>query len=390
MKVVFYRYGSICEPDIITIFKKNNLSVIEVTAEITNKDISSSQRVKILDQLIQSYHPLFVFSINFFPAIAEICYIHKIFYLCWTVDAPIPELFSSSILHNTNRIFMFDKTQFNYFAPYNPSCIYHLPLASATERFDNVVSSISASDKHTFNHDICFVGSLYNEKNPLADYVLSGYTTGYIKGVIASAEKIYGYNFIEELMNDTIISDMKKAGIPFYPVESSIRNSDYHIAAHQYIGMQLAVSERMHTLNTLAKFFKVDLYTHSDSSMLNNVCVHRGVKTLTEMPKVFHLSKINLNMTIKPIQTGLPLRIFDILGCGGFLLTNYQSETTEHFTIGNDLETYSSMDELIEKVDFYLNHDDLRKKIANNGYEKVKKMHTYQHRITDMLRLILQ
>ena len=91
-------------------------------------------------------------------------------------------------------------------------------------------------------------------------------------------------------------------------------------------------------------------------------------------------------MTIKSIQTGLPLRIFDILGCGGFLMTNYQAELPEYFEIGKDLEAYSSMDELIDKCTFYLEHDDIRKEIARNGYEKVKQHHTYPHRIAEMLR----
>ena len=107
------------------------------------------------------------------------------------------------------------------------------------------------------------------------------------------------------------------------------------------------------------------------------------------MPKVFHLSKINLNMTIKPIQTGLPLRIFDIMGCGGFVMTNYQSEIEDLFEIGTDLETYASLDELIEKCDFYLKHDDIRTKIAQTGYNKVLNHHTYQHRITEMLKMVV-
>ena len=127
------------------------------------------------------------------------------------------------------------------------------------------------------------------------------------------------------------------------------------------------------------------IYTGSDTSPLREVHTHGTIKTLTEMPKVFHLSKINLNMTVKSIQTGLPLRIFDILGCGGFLLTNYQAELPEYFEIGKDLEAYSSMDELIDKCAFYLEHDDIRADIARSGYEKVKQYHTYSHRIAEML-----
>ena len=152
--------------------------------------------------------------------------------------------------------------------------------------------------------------------------------------------------------------------------------------------MQIAETERARTLNTLAKYFKVDLFTRSDASALQGVCIHGGVESLTEMPKIFHLSKINLNMTIKPIQTGLPLRIFDILGCGGFLMTNYQTELPEYFDIGVDLEAYSCMEELVDKCAYYLGHEDERQQIAHNGYRKVCEQHTYIHRIQKMIGAI--
>ena len=117
-----------------------------------------------------------------------------------------------------------------------------------------------------------------------------------------------------------------------------------------------------------------------------NLHVHGGVASLTEMPKLFHLSKINLNMTIKPIQEGLPLRIFDILGCGGFCMTNYQPELSELFEIGRDLEAYASLEELVDKCSYYLQHEEVRQKIAQNGYKKVCERHTYLHRIKEMLQ----
>ena len=79
----------------------------------------------------------------------------------------------------------------------------------------------------------------------------------------------------------------------------------------------------------------------------------------------------------------------DILGCGGFLMTNFQSELTDYFTIGVDLEAYSSMDELVDKCAYYLAHDDERLQIARNGYEKVSASHTYPHRIREMLKTLI-
>ena len=130
------------------------------------------------------------------------------------------------------------------------------------------------------------------------------------------------------------------------------------------------------------------LYTRSDTSTLNGVDCRDGVNTLTEMPKVFHASRINLNITMRPIETGLSLRIWDVLGCGGFLLTNYQAEIPEYFEIGRDLETYESMEELEQKIQYYLTHEEERIEIAINGYEKVAAYHTWEQRITEMIRIL--
>ena len=104
------------------------------------------------------------------------------------------------------------------------------------------------------------------------------------------------------------------------------------------------------------------------------------------MPKIFNLSKINLNMTMRPIETGLPLRIFDILSSGGFCMTNFQEELLDMFTIGEDIEAYSSIEELVDKCGYYLEHDDIRRNIAARGYEKVKNTHNILNRMADMIR----
>ena len=136
MNVLVYRYGSICEPDIIEAFQKLQLNVIEETTEVNQKNLLPSDQVRLIKQALDEYHPMFVFSINFFPAIADICHIYGTKYLCWTVDCPVPELFSKSVQHSTNRIFLFDRVQYERIYPYNPEGIFYLPLAAATERFE--------------------------------------------------------------------------------------------------------------------------------------------------------------------------------------------------------------------------------------------------------------
>ena len=160
------------------------------------------------------------------------------------------------------------------------------------------------------------------------------------------------------------------------------------MAEHQYFGLKLADVEREWTFNRLAQQFHVNLYTNSDASPLPNVHCMGPALTLTEMPMIFHASKINLNITMRPIETGLSLRIWDVLGCAGFLITNYQAEIPEYFEIGRDLETYESMEELEQKVQYYLTHEDERIEIAINGYEKVSRLHTYEKRVAEMIRVL--
>lgn len=106
------------------------------------------------------------------------------------------------------------------------------------------------------------------------------------------------------------------------------------------------------------------------------------------MPKIFRLSKINLNFTSKPIRTGIPLRLWDILGAGGFVLTNYQSEIPEYFEVGKDLDIFASEEELVEKIRYYLEHEEEREEIARNGYQKAKEKYSLELRVKQILQTV--
>ena len=105
------------------------------------------------------------------------------------------------------------------------------------------------------------------------------------------------------------------------------------------------------------------------------------------MPCVFRYSKLNLNPTLKCIQSGIPLRALDIMGAKGVLLSNYQPELAEYFENEKDLILYESIEDAIDKADFYLRHEDLRREIALNGYQKVKESFSYPERINTLFRI---
>lgn len=153
------------------------------------------------------------------------------------------------------------------------------------------------------------------------------------------------------------------------------------------MSVKVAEQERLRALRMLAGHYSVDIYTGSDTSGIPGIHNRGFARSMDEMPLIFQHSKVNLNITAKSIRSGLSLRIFDVLGCGGFIITNYQAELSEFFTPGADLEYYTSLEELDEKTGYYLTHDHEREKIAAKGFETVSKLHSYRTRIPQMLEM---
>ncbi len=391
MEILFYRYNSICEPDVITAFRKLGLTVIEETTQMTDKKTTPAQTVEQAGKLMMEHRFLFVFSINFFPALSEVCEIAQVPYVCWTVDVPVLELFSPALKNKCNRVFMFDRAQYLYFKNRNPEGIFHLPLATNPERWDSVIGRASGATRKKYTADISFVGSLYSEKNAYKKIKgMTEYSKGYVQGVVEAQLQVYGVNFIENMLTDTLMKELDPLVPDMHqPLCEGDEAAQRYLIAHSFIGSELAETERIRLLNALAEYYEVDLYTFSDTKPLPKVHVHsEGVKTLTEMPLVFHESCINLNITMRPIATGLSLRLFDVCGCGGFLMTNWQEELPEIYEPGVEAEYFGSQEELLDKAGYYLEHEEERAAIAHAGYERTKAEHTYDKRIAEMIRIV--
>lgn len=387
MNILFYRYGSICEPDIIASFKHLGFNITEDTREVYNKQLLPSDCIKGLNELLKQDTYSFVFSINFFPSVSDVCNIWGIPYLCLIVDSPVLELFSTSLANPCNKIFLFDRQLYNDFHHINPDGIFHIPLATNVRDNYATATMASAADRARFSSDISFIGSLYSEKCLYNQITLPEKMRGYVDGLIEAQLLVYGYNFIEECVTPELIEAFCKVRPELINFPDSMKVDTKAVIAQHIISVKVAEQERLRYLKVLSEHFNVDLYTGSDTSSMPLIHNRGFAKTNTEMPIIFHQSKINLNLTAKSIRSGLSLRIFDVLGCEGFLITNYQAELPEHFNIGEDLEAYTSLDDLMGKCEYYLLHDKERQEIAHNGFEKVKKYHTYDIRLTQMLEI---
>lgn len=97
----------------------------------------------------------------------------------------------------------------------------------------------------------------------------------------------------------------------------------------------------------------------------------------------------NLNSNKLPGLSINP-RTFEISACCTFQLTDVRQELHRYYEVGKDIETYSSTSNLIEKIEYYLNHDEKRNKIAENGHIKTLQNHTYKNRLETLLKIIFE
>lgn len=102
----------------------------------------------------------------------------------------------------------------------------------------------------------------------------------------------------------------------------------------------------------------------------------------------FGASRIVLN-TLFPMEFGgVNARAFEVAGCGGFQLITHSEAVSKHFEPGKELETFSDLHELREKVLYYLEHDQERQSIAEAGRKRAHSDHTYEIRLGEMLRIV--
>lgn len=114
---------------------------------------------------------------------------------------------------------------------------------------------------------------------------------------------------------------------------------------------------------------------------------HPTVDYVTEMPKIFACSRVNLNPSLKCVQSGILLRALDIMAARGFLLSNYQSDLVQQFIDGEEMAVYESMEDADVKSAFYLQHDDIREKMIRRGRQKVSEQYTLQDRLEEILKM---
>lgn len=373
-KVLFFQWNAFMQRGIERAFKRLNIEY-EVFYYIF-KDWDSDEEFKesLRDRLGQDCFRA-VFSVNFAPVISDVCEELGLPYISWVYDAPLHIRRKDTLKNSCNTVFFFDRTQAEQYSKEGVRA-YHMPLAGDFESFcpEGVMGRRRPAE---YSCDVALVGKLYRSDYSYLCGPLDDYSRGYLEGIVEAQKSVYGGCFIDECLDAGFLERLNAQYMKASGHNFSVSREELRYA----IGTEITGRERYMALALLQNRCSVSLYSTDFDDRLKNVSQPGYADYYTQMPQVFKTSRINLNISLKLIESGIPLRVFDVLASGGFLITNYQPELTEIFEPGNDLAVYENMTDLVTKVMWYLEHGEERERIAKNGLEKVRKLCTFEQRI---------
>lgn len=118
------------------------------------------------------------------------------------------------------------------------------------------------------------------------------------------------------------------------------------------------------------------------------VTMHSEVEYGYELSRVFQSYAININISGLQLETSVNNRLFDIYAARGFLLTDYRDDVKTIFPYHWNSICYRSVDELNEKIEYFLTHPKEREEITNDLYQCIQTSHAYKNRAIEILQSI--
>lgn len=111
------------------------------------------------------------------------------------------------------------------------------------------------------------------------------------------------------------------------------------------------------------------------------------MKIGADMVDCINSYKIHFNRNIAHEING---RTYETLGCQTFLLTNETYRLGEFFEIGKHLQVYTDFNDLSEKIQYYIDHENERNVIAKAGFIFAIENHSYDARCKELIQIITE
>lgn len=382
---ILYVYGLSTEKNIVQTLRKLQCDVMEYP-EVQDTSNMDEEKINALVAYVKEHGITHLMSIHLIYNVAVAAYWAGIKYISVIWDAPYLKAYT--VMGTLDNIWYsaFDKLDAERMRQGGCPHVMYQPLSVNRENILAWKKRFLA--KRRYIHDISLIANLYedNAYDRCLD-LLPENMQAYFRSIFEEAAfKWDGVNRVYGKTGQAILEYMKLVS-PTLKINNPYNVEDVRYFEAMYLIRKLANIERVCVLNLLAEDHDVYLYTYSevDETLMPKVHRRPPVQVGEATSFIYAGTKINLNIALKGIEGGTTQRIMDIMGAGGFVLTNYCEETAELFEEDKEIVMFRTPEELIQKVDYYLEHEEEREQIARAGHERAMNDYTYEKKIKRLL-----
>ncbi|MCM1111989.1 MAG: DUF3880 domain-containing protein [Muribaculum sp.] len=379
MRILFYEWESYLQYDVKQICAEKGIRTDSFTWKFTDKN-EDEAFVHWFRGHVDGGQYDALLSVNYWPMLSKMAQEQGLKYLAWCYDNPLNVVRPEETLDNpVNFVFFFDRIQAEQYIRAGIERVYYLPLGVNRTRLSKLC--VSQRDEKLYGAEISLVGSLYESRMQELRGLADEYLRGYLDAAMAAQQNLYGCYLFDELITQELVERFNRTIQETHP-DTAFRLP--REALTFAMASEVTRKDRLLLLSLLGRRFDARLYSFQSSEVLQGVKCLPPVDYVEEMPKVFACSKVNLNPALRCIQSGIPLRALDVMGAGGFLLSSWQPELAEQFA-QEEAVLYESLEDAVEKAEFYIKHDQIRQRIAANGRAKVLEQYSLQERLDQIL-----
>jgi spore maturation protein CgeB len=363
----------------IEAFRKIGHEVIQI--EPTTLGKTQGEWLKNLEAQLLKAKPDFVFTLNDFCLTPEVLIKYQIPYVSWFGDNPLHSLKREHV-SPYYTVFVWDKVYIQKLKDLGVASVFHLPLATNPRIFDKI--RLSEWEREKYGCNISFAGSpLYSHYKKYKEGIKHPELRAVINEIVETQsrdpllqisdiiKRVQGVdrhflNFKNTEQREKIETWLEHAAMAKYRKEIIEEVAD--------LGIDLYGDERWASLIEKRKEFKIRFFGWIDPNR--------------EVFLLYNATKINLNITKCQAKTALNWRVFDILACGAFMLTDFRQDLKELFDAGKEVIFFKDRKELRELALYFLDHSKERDEISRRGRERVLKEHTFIHRMKRVIKVM--
>lgn len=337
--------------------------------------------------LVRQVGPELVACVNYKEGLAEFCHALGVPLVSWEVDPTTDGIAAPDGPVGAAHLFTYRASQVEAFRRAGFPNVTYLPLAANPGRRRSV--ALDEVERARYAADVAFAG---------ASMVASAarYRARFVEIVAAGEE-----GDLDEARADVerrldAVLDAQRADFATWRVPALLAEAfpdlrGAWIAAGSsedpvmLVGEIAAAEKRRAYVSALAP---LGIHVWGDDGWvdLDGGVRYRGAAGhLVELTKIYGAARVNVDVGRLYQSDIVPMRVFDVLSTGGFVLAEHSDALADLFTVGHDIESYRTRDELVDKAAWYVAHVEEATAIARRGRERVWADHTIRARVRTML-----